>query len=226
MYRVRAETLINAPIASAIGLGLTETCDDDPSKNCLSIDQLGQNEFNSRGSPAQEHDASHFREDSVGPNDIDLTPSSRLVEAFFDAQSDRQTLDIEEVMAYQRMRIQEACDDRGMTPRTWTMGHRGGAAIQGALLFVLGQANQQGDSNKEISNLRSIVELEVLPASYNPNEDVLFTFQDGCPSDMLRDAFRVNVDRALCDLCPAAVDFDCTMVPSDPVIVPLDPEDC
>lgn len=235
VYRVSRNTLRNGPIEGAIGLGLTEPCGSD---TCLSIDQLGQNRYNRETEPpeAQEHDSSHFREDSTG-DDIDLTASPELVDRFFEMQSGTGSLNIQDVMAYQRERIVEGCVFRSGddTPREWTPGHRGGAAIQGALLFVLAQAGQ-GNPQKEQSNLRSIVEDERLPASYMPNPDFLFTFANPdvnagsfqCHSDALRDAFRQNVDRTLCQesACEvAAGDIDCTAVlevPSVP-IVPLDP---
>ena len=236
VYRVRNETLIGGPIQSAINFGLTQPC-MGTSGTCLSIDQLGQNEFNSKGAPAQEHDSSHFREDSVG-DDLGLASSPRLVDAFFDMQTNIDgSLNIQEVMAYQRGRIEEGCNFRNTTdlgPRTWTGPHRGGAAIQGALLFVLAQA-EQGKPLREQSSLRSIVADETLPAGYCPDEDILFTFQNnvvegdfGCHSDGLRDAFRQNVDKTLCTVeacADAAADIDCEAVLEGPsvMIVPLDP---
>ena len=246
VFRVSRDTLRNGSVGSAARLGLLVNCTeeeeedlafecpcDDEENLCLSIDQLGQNLFNSLqndfGNEAQEHDASHFREDSVGPDDVGLERSPVLVDAFFDAQSAPGTLDIEEVMAYQRDRIQEGCQARNPA-REWTTDHRGGAATQGVMLFVIAQAGQ-GRPQKEQSNLRTIVDKQRLPADYNPNPDVLIKFTNGvCSSDALRDAFRANVDYALCNLegCEeAAANIDCGAVaaPSTPV-APLDPFDC
>ncbi|KAL9186943.1 hypothetical protein ACHAXT_010663 [Thalassiosira profunda] len=246
VFRVSRDTLRNGSVGSAARLGLLVNCTeeeeedptfqcpcDDVENLCLSIDQLGQNRYN-RGNnlfedEAQEHDASHFREDSVGPDDVGLERSPVLVDAFFDAQSAPGTLDIEEVMAYQRDRIQEGCKARNPA-RVWTPGHRGGAATQGVMLFVIAQAGQ-GRPQKEQSNLRTIVDKQRLPADYNPNPDVLIKFTNGvCSSDALRDAFRANVDYALCNFeeCEeAAANITCgEVVEPCSYVAPLDPFDC
>ena len=59
------------------------------------------------------------------------------------------------------------------------------------------------------SNLRTIVELETPPDDNDPDVDVLFTYEDGSDLDGLRDAFRGNVDKAICDFCPRDEGFPC-----------------
>lgn len=225
VYRVSATMLTEeGPIASAIALNLTETRGD---KNVLTIDQLFQNRdsITARnidrdiGTEAQEHDSSFFREDS----DLlqDRNPSARLAHKFFEA-NDGLRLDPMEVMKYQRMRIKESCDrheeDHPETTREYTGTQRGGMARQGALLFVLGQAQIGSGFDRVSSNLRTIVADEMLPDGYDPDGDVLLTFADGCESDDLRDAFRVNVDRAICDFCPDDDAFSCEGLEKVPII--------
>ena len=221
IYRVSATTLTNAPIASAIALNLTET------KNgtvVLTIDQLFQNKVsvdalnpNRNLGEAQEHDSSFFRVDSdlLG----DRFPSASLIHDFFEA-NDGLTLDVEEVMEYQRMRVKDSCDrhvnDNPRTTRPYTAGHRNGIAIQGALLFVLGQAQRGHD--RVSSNLQMIVRDEELPDDYDPDENEILTFADGCDSDDLRDAFRSNVDKAICDFCPSDDKFPCEDLDEIPTI--------
>ena len=92
-------------------------------------------------------------------------------------------------------------------------------AIQGALLFALGQAQraQTGQSFDRVSsNLRMIVANEQLPLDYDPPQDMLLTFAGGCASDDLRDAFRVNVEQAICDFCS---ELECVV--SEEVVEPF-----
>ena len=84
------------------------------------------------------------------------------------------------------------------------MKHRGGMAIQAnIMLLVLCQSFRGSDFDLVSSNLRWIVQDERLPEGYDPDENVLLTLQDGCDSDDLRDAFLINVNNAICELCPA-----------------------
>ena len=221
VYRVSATTLLNGPIAAAITLNLTETKNGN---DVLTIDQLFQNSDsaealnpNRNRGLAQEHDSSFFRLDSdlLG----DRFPSASLIHDFFEA-NDGLTLDVEEVMEYQRMRVKDSCDrhenDNPPTTRPYTAGHRGGMAIQGALLFVLGQSQRGHD--RVSSNVQMIVRDEELPDNYDPDENEILTFADGCDSDDLRDAFRINVDRAICDFCPPDDDFPCEDLAEIPTI--------
>ena len=228
VYRVSATTLMNGPISSAMHFHLLT--EDGNDNTVLTIDQLFQNRDSTEeqtlnpirdvGTEAQEHDSSFFREDS----DLihDEPPSARLIGKFFEA-NDGLSLDVEEVMEYQRMRVKESCDrhasDDPQTTRPYAPAHRGGMAIQGALLFVLGQAQraQTGQSFDGVSsNLRMIVGNEQLPLDYDPPQDTLLTFADGCESDDLRDAFRANVEQAICDFCP---DLECVV--SEEVVQPF-----
>mmetsp|Transcript_11026 Transcript_11026/g.19544 ORF Transcript_11026/g.19544 Transcript_11026/m.19544 type:complete len:414 (-) Transcript_11026:44-1285(-) len=211
IYRVRGETLIDGPIESAISLGLTV---NDNGDDFLTIDQLFQNrDSRPDGSEAQEHDSSFFREDSDTGDD--RLPSSNLIDDFFDFNG-RAIMIPDEVMDYQRGRIQDSCarheTDSPTTTRRYTGGHRGGMAIQGALLFALGQSQGPNFNHITKSNLRSIVESETLPGNYDPTDQQLFPFDDNSQSDALRDAFRANVDKAICDFCPADLEFSCDVV--------------
>lgn len=226
--RIDRNFIRSGAIQDAINLGLTFPC-SSPSGICFSIDQGGQNEFNSFGMQALEHDASFFRAESVGPDDIGLTPSSDLVNRFFTDQSGFATLDIQTVMDYQRERIEESCAIRVSqgSPRVWTPGHRINAAKRAALLFIMAQAGQ-GKPEREKAFLRSIVEDERYPDDYHPDPTISFNFGAGCSSDALRETFRFNVDWALCNSpsCGGAVDFDCSAIGPVPPIVPLDPNGC
>ena len=104
IYRVSGETLIGGPIASAISLGLTV---NDNGDDFLTIDKLFQNRDSTpNGFEAQEHDSSFFREDSdLGD---DRPPSLRLIDDFFNLNG-RAIIIPDEVMDYQRGRIQESC---------------------------------------------------------------------------------------------------------------------
>ena len=141
-------------------------------------------------------------------------PSPGLIHEFFEANSEA-ALDPKKIMAYQRMRIKNSCNrhDSNFPPTTrfYTATHRGGMAVQGSLIFVLGQA-QGPNFDRVSSNLRTIVELETLPDDYDPDDDVLFTYEDGSELDGLSDAFRGNVDKAICDFCPRDEDFPCPPV--------------
>ena len=111
----------------------------------------------------------------------------------------------DEVMDYQRGRIQDSCSrheaDSPTTMRRYTSGHRGGMAIQWALLFALGQSQGHDFIHITKSNLRSIVESKTLSDNYNPTDQQLFPFDDNSQLDALCDAFRSNVDKAICDFC-------------------------
>lgn len=224
VYRVSATTLMNGPVDSAIALNLTVPFGD---KNLLTIDQLFQNRDSTFvrnpdrdiGTKGQEHDSSYFREDADLL--LDRAPSARLVHKFFEV-NDGLRLDPVDLMEYQRMRIKESCarheEDHPDTTRPYTAGARGGMAIQSALLFVLGQAQIGPNFNRVSSNLRTIVADEMLPDGYDPDGDVLLTFADGCESDDLRDAFRANVDQAICDFCPEDDAFPCDNLEPVPII--------
>ena len=228
IYRVSGTTLTNGPINSAMNFHLLT--EDGDGNTVLTIDQLFQNKDSTEeqtlnpnrevGTEAQEHDSSFFREDS--DLRFDEPPSARLIGKFFEA-NDGLSLDVEEVMEYQRMRVKESCDrhasDDPQTTRPYAPAHRGGMAIQGALLFALGQAQraQTGQSFGGLSsNLRMIVGNEQLPLDYDPPQDMLLTFAGGCASDDLRDAFRVNVEQAICDFCS---ELECAV--SEEVVEPF-----
>ena len=80
-------------------------------------------------------------------------------------------------------------------------GHRGGMAIQGALLFALAQAQGPNFDHLNKANLHLILEMEILPDNYNPTANQVFNFDEETQSNDLREQFRDNVELAICDFC-------------------------
>merc|ERR1719203_1480180 len=192
-FRVSAVTLTNGPIANLGDLNITET-----NNGVTTLTLSAKFRVNP---PGQEHDSSFARMD-INSGVDDREPSSELISLLLDS-SPRDILQPFELMAYQRTRAEGSCASQEVgNERLYTPVHRGGMAIQGALLFSLAQLREETAYiflNK--ANLRSILELQTFPANFDPDSNFFVDYSDGSLEDDIRDAFRANVEESITNFC-------------------------